>query len=118
MDLAEFNKALEHCRTLLDKQMAIATESAPDDLDLSTFQSDGAGLASQSFVTGANTAPATFIAVKDAYDFVVAHDRMLTYLSRDRAHYYEFAKEALTKDKAGLEELSAVIQRFSLYGEQ
>lgn len=114
--LYEFHGQFDAVKTLLTQGIAIAGNDGIDDIDLSVLDEEAAELASMCFgSSGKATIPQT-IALKEAFDFVVSHRRLMDEHGHGREAYYEDAGKHLEKMIERYEYLNAVLQRFDRKG--
>lgn len=87
------SKTLSAIKEIVKKVIDIASNNGVDDIDLSKFDSTADQLASEVFTIVGTNYPIKEIALKEAYDYVLAHKRIIDVNSKDRAFYYEHAAE-------------------------
>jgi len=100
------------CNEILDKQLAITTNTGVDDIDLIVLDTDSAELASTAFRNPILLGVSEVIARKEAYDFSQTHSRLNSVFSRDRSSYYSVATEELEVEKKYIKQQSAVLAKY------
>ena len=113
--LAEYNESLEVCRRLLSEVKAIAANTGVDITQLAELDTEAPELASISFLTPDVLPMVTILALKEAYDFTVAHSRLTPVEALNRADYYNQAAELLTTEEEPLDVQEAVLRKLLEY---
>lgn len=114
--LYEFAGQLANVKGLLEQGVSIAGNEATDSIDLTVLDIYPEELASACFNNSGETTVPQTIAQREAFDFVVSHQRLMTVHAMDRAAYYTRAGSEFATIMSRYDYLNAVLQRMDRKG--